>query len=50
MDNDIKKALERLKFIKQYKKDNKKFFGEVTFHIQNGIIGHTTIKQVIKDE
>jgi hypothetical protein len=49
MDKDLQKAIERLKLAKKYEKDGEKFFGEVTFHIQKGIIGHTTIKQVIKD-
>jgi hypothetical protein len=38
VDKDLQKAIERLRFVQQYKKDGKKFFGEVTFHVQNGII------------
>jgi hypothetical protein len=49
-NKDLKKAINRLKLIKDKinPRTGEKFYGKVTFHFQNGIIGHETIEHVEK--
>jgi hypothetical protein len=50
MDKDLQKAIERLKSVKYSKDSNgKKFWGDLTFKLFDGIIAVTEVRQVYKD-